>query len=430
MHFSFSFRSYYAMLPAAAFGKLTMLSLLPLLSLLLLLTWGPSPVSASASPWQPILPKGPCTTNEDCSLNGICTGGSCACTASWTGHNCQYLNLEAAPKIAGYGWQPNVSSWGGSIYRNATDPAGLYHLYVTEETGGRGLASWVTNSQIVHAVSQSPLGPYSKKDVVSPPPTTNPQVLYDPSSGTFLLFHIRGSGSFQLYVSASVDGPWTPHRFSLGGCNNPTAAFHPNGTLYVMCHDSQFSLYSFNATDGKPAWQGAASAPTPTLTVGKNKNVPGNCEDPFLYFDRHGRFHVIAHCYTCYWYPLPDRPGPSSKYYPPGKGSGCLPGSAFCAGHGFSTTGAEGNWTWIGGGDAPYNFTSEAAQAQADEGAAATTRAFSTRERPWALLGGAHGDDFIALVNGVSGGYGQPGDYIKYIDGKDWTYTNIQPVAH
>jgi len=100
-----------------------------------------------------------------------------------------------------------------------------------------------------------------------------------------------------------------------------------------------------------------------------------------------------------------------------------VPGSAFCAGHGFSATGDAGNWTWIGGGDAPYNFTS------AVQGGGAA-RVFSTRERPWALLGGVHGDDFVALVNGVSGGYGQPGEFIKFVEGRDWTYTNIQPVAH
>lgn len=146
--------------------------------------------------------------------------------------------------------------------------------------------------------------------------------------------------------------------------------------------------------------------------------------DPFIYFDRHARFHVIAHCYTCYWYPLPNRPGTPSSHYPTGKSS-CLPGSAFCSGHGFSTTGDEGNWTWIGGGDAPYNFTVEV-----EEQYGRGMREFSTRERPWGLLGGTHGDDFVALVNGVSGGFGQPGTYIKFIGGRDWTYTNIQPVAH
>ena len=86
-------------------------------------------------------------------------------------------------------------------------------------------------------------------------------------------------------------------------------------------------------------------------------------------------------------------------------------------------TGEAGNWTWIGGGDAPYNFTSQVQGGGPD-------RVFSTRERPWALLGGQHGDEFLALVNGVSGGFGKPGEYIKYIHGRDWTYTNIQPVLH
>ena len=45
-------------------------------------------------------------------------------------------------------------------------------------------------------------------------------------------------------------------------------------------------------------------------------------------------------------------------------------------------------------------------------------RSFSTRERPWRLLGGQHGDEWVALVNGVSGGLGPPGGFIKYIHGQ------------
>ena len=96
-----------------------------------------------------------------------------------------------------------------------------------------------------------------------------------------------------------------------------------------------------------------------------------------------------------------------------------MPGVSFCAGHGFSSTGDEGNWTWIGGGDAPYNFTSVEADG-------VTVRNFSTRERPWALLGGSSRDDFVALVNGVSPS--MP-NYNKFTAGVDWTYTNIQLVG-
>eukprot|EP01049_Picozoa_sp_SAG25_P004944 SAG25_NODE_324_length_9786_cov_33.460308_3_plen_162_part_00 len=88
-----------------------------------------------------------------------------------------------------------------------------------------------------------------------------------------------------------------------------------------------------------------------------------------------------------------------------------MPGSAFCSAHGFSTTGEAGNWTWIGGGHAPYNFTSAVVGGGAE-------RSFSTRERPWGLLGGPHGDEWLALVNGVSGGVGRPGEFIKYIAGR------------
>jgi len=362
-----------------------------------------------SEPWTPILPKGPCSINEHCSLNGACVHGICQCYTSWTGHNCQQLRLKPLQRVAGYGEEPNVSSWGASIYNDTTG----YHLFVTEETDGKGLASWVTNSQIVHAISSLPEGPYKKLAVVSKPPTTNPQILYDFRTKTFLLFHIRGSGSFGLFTSDSVNGPWNVTHFGLGNCNNPTAAFHPNSSLYVMCHDSSFSLYRFDPRDGKPAWKAEPAAPIPTLQVGKNKNAPGNCEDPFIYFDRLGYFHVIAHCYTCLWYPSAHRPTSS------GHNDACLPGTAFCSGHGFSRTGNAGSWMWIGGGDAPYNFTSV-------ESDGVTVRNFSTRERPWALLGGQHGDDILALINGVSPS--MP-DYAKFVAGKDWTYTNIQPVG-
>eukprot|EP00041_Stephanoeca_diplocostata_P015204 m.288564 g.288564 ORF g.288564 m.288564 type:complete len:87 (-) comp19963_c0_seq3:906-1166(-) len=73
--------------------------------------------------------------------------------------------------------------------------------------------------------------------------------------------------------------------------------------------------------------------------------------------------------------------------------------------------------TWVGGDDAPYNFTVPV------EGGG--TRAFSTRERPWGLMGGDHGDQVLALINGVSPQFPQ----LKFVDGIDWCYTNIQAVA-
>ena len=169
--------------------------------------------------------------------------------------------------------------------------------------------------------------------MVSPPPTTNPQILFDEDSGTFLLFHIRGSGDFQLFASASVDGPWNTTGFAVGSCNNPTAAFHPNRSLFVLCHDSTFSLHRLDPSGTQPAWRARAAAapPIPTLVSrgpgADSRSNPGNCEDPFIFFDRYARFHVLAHCYTHDQYSLGDK-------------------GVFCSAHGFSQTGAASSWTF------------------------------------------------------------------------------------
>jgi hypothetical protein len=70
------------------------------------------------------------------------------------------------------------------------------------------------------------------------------------------------------------------------------------------------------------------------------------------------------------------------------------------------------------GRDAPYNWSSPTH--------AGGTRTFSTKERPWALLGG-HGrpiDEFRVLINGVS-----PIGYDHGVAGRDWTYTLMNPVG-
>ena len=428
----------------------------------------PSPTPPPSPPWSPILPRGPCLRDEDCSLNGICnkTHGDCVCRAGWRGHNCQQLALAPQPRIPAYGGAPNITSWGGSILRETDDTAvddtiitqtsttatstrttfsssssssassaanaapapasaAVYHLYVTEETDGKGLASWETNSQIVHAVADTPTGPYRRLDLVAAPSHSNPQILRAPpppasngnnssnaTSMTLLLFHIAGGGSFRLMTASSYNGPWIPQHFPVGTCNNPTAAFARNGSLYLVCHNGGFEMYALDPAPGRPAYLSPnARGPMPLFPGGQHPNAPGNCEDPFLFFDRNGYFHVIAHCYTCYWYP-------SNGFTLDGRYRGPCSSNASCSGHGFSRTGEPGTWTWIGGEDAPYNFTERTSEPS-------TTVSFSTRERPWALLGGPEGDEVVVLINGVSPAFPQ----LKFVSGRDWTYTNIQATT-
>lgn len=90
-----------------------------------------------------------------CSLNGVQSPGSgCVCRAGWTGSDCQFLKLPAVDPTQpqGYGRTPNVTSWGASVLAgpNISNPKGvpLYHLFVTEESGGCGMSAWRTNSQV------------------------------------------------------------------------------------------------------------------------------------------------------------------------------------------------------------------------------------------------------------------------------------------
>lgn len=72
----------------------------------------------------------------------------------------------------------------------------------------------------------------------------------------------------------------------------------------------------------------------------------------------------------------------------------------------------------MGGPQAPYNFTSSVV--------GNGVRTFSTRERPWALMGGPTGDDIVALINGVSPSMPT---FDKFTPGRDWCFTNIQAVG-
>ena len=126
------------------------------------------------------------------------------------------------------------------------------------------------------------------------------------------------------------------------------------------------------------------------------------------YIDRNDHFHAVAHCYTCYWYPTASWPGTTPS--PGSRVGSCAPGSAHCSAHGFSATEA-GSWT-IGGDEAPYNFTAEDSSGR--------TRLFSTRERPWGLLGGVHGDEWQVLINARLPRARGP-EYVKFLAGRDWT---------
>lgn len=69
-----------------------------------------------------------------------------------------------APKNGGF-YDPDYWIWGSSVIKGED---GKYHMFVSRWTKQVGFGNWVTNSQVVHAIADTAIGPYLYNDVVLP----------------------------------------------------------------------------------------------------------------------------------------------------------------------------------------------------------------------------------------------------------------------
>lgn len=257
---------------------------------------------------------GACKTNVDCYENGVCSNGNCNCDRGWTGPQCQNMSFGAAPPGGAYGYSPNVTAWGGIPVL----VSGTYHLLNTEIINHCGLCTWGTNSRVIHATSQTLLGPYTYQSEALPVWAHNPHIVVDHSSGSpvYLLFHIgegdggvtpkvcgnKESPSFDypsskrepyasgvLHMATNPAGPYTPQNPpGLGGCNNPSPYIFNNGTIYLLCSQGGTNLWT--AANWKGPWKGYSISWTGDAGT-------GIWEDPFLYRDPRGVWKSIWHVY-------------------------------------------------------------------------------------------------------------------------------------
>ena len=210
-----------------------------------------------------------CTDDTDCSLNGVCTHDGCVCEPPWVGETCSALSFVPLPKpAAAYGYNPNVTSWGGNVIFGDADR--LWHLYVSEIAGQNcGLTKWNSNSRVIHATARSASGPYTKHDVALNVEAHNPHIIR--WRDEFLLFHIgdasrtrpvdnctkprKNIGGFNsvlhslkphpvlLHRSDSLDGPWIPANTTMPApCNNPAPWVLKNGSMAVVCSGSSLQV--------------------------------------------------------------------------------------------------------------------------------------------------------------------------------------------
>jgi hypothetical protein len=121
-------------------------------------------LSTAFVPPPPPPPPGTCATDIDCTLNGVCAAGRCACDAPWTAAlDCSVLAFAPSPLVRGFPPPAhNETTWGGSIAAGAD---GRYHMFVAEMVNECPLSTWGQNSQCRHAVADVPEGPYAAADV-------------------------------------------------------------------------------------------------------------------------------------------------------------------------------------------------------------------------------------------------------------------------
>lgn len=177
-----------------------------------------------------------CISDDDCSLNGICTSrGRCQCDPGWTSQDCNKLDLQPTTRWTGYNhtnvtlpgyytFQNGNSSWGGQIVRDQHDES-LFHLITSQFARGCGLAGWRPFSTIIRAESRTgPAGPYHYAQELFRPFHHNPAIVWSPVDEQYLLYNVgidvnetlpthRASYKWPNNISVSsnpdVRGPWT-----------------------------------------------------------------------------------------------------------------------------------------------------------------------------------------------------------------------------
>lgn len=176
------------------------------------------------------------------------------------------------------------SYWGGNAILG---PDGRRHLYVCRwaESSRRGHGEW-PRSIVVHAVSDSPLGPYRVAETVGS--GHNPEA-FQLKDGRCVIYVIDG-----YYIGDSVDGPWERRQFDfqprdrriIDGLSNLTFAQREDGSYLMVCRGGGVWL---SKTGLSPYQQVTSERVYPP--------VRGRFEDPLVW-----RTNIQYHLIVNDWY--------------------------------------------------------------------------------------------------------------------------------
>ena len=187
-----------------------------------------------------------CKTDIDCSLNGLCAGGSCVCDKPWGGSGCGVLQYKKAQAVSTKNLYPfndtdapksgpcvmkghtcgALNTWNGPI---AGPVAGNYHMYNPLYKKG----SLLKTQAMLHGVSTNIEGPYTwtaEKNMGSNPAF----VTFNGTDGkTKYTLWVGGN----VYISDSVEGPFTQVA-GRGPGGNPAPIYH-KGAWYATSQSTR-----------------------------------------------------------------------------------------------------------------------------------------------------------------------------------------------
>jgi len=143
-------------------------------------------------------------------------------------------------------------------------------------------------------VSQHPDGPYTRKALVAPPEHHNPTLKVSPVDGSWNLYSIK-AGSGPIVVSTSTDqgGSWTSTTPGTVVSNeqNPGPFLWKNGTMnmWYRAHAATSSPCS-----GESIGVQFCASPTAKCSGGVNPIFSHTSEDPSVFVDKRGNYHMLV----------------------------------------------------------------------------------------------------------------------------------------
>ncbi|KAJ6783278.1 hypothetical protein PWT90_10543 [Aphanocladium album] len=268
-----------------------------------------------------------CSEDDHCSLNGICRHSKCECDAGWKGTDCGILDLRPALRDSGYNHtSEGISSWGASIVRDPADEA-LYHIFFSRFANHCPLKSWMPFSTIMHAQSKTgPAGPYESPVEVLGTFAHNPTVVWSPWDREYLMYHIGcpqptpsvcGPVKFKCGIPDGQSGitahsspdleTWTNRGMVFNGTYDKTVwdmtATNPSAwPLHTRKHETPTMLLAYrgnnhnetNFSSGNIAVS-STGFKGPYTRIQKEPLMQYRFEDPFLWQDKRGHYHMLVH---------------------------------------------------------------------------------------------------------------------------------------